>query len=127
MFNIIKDLPENVVGVEIHGKLTHEDYVDGLIPVFDKKIEQNKRIRVLCVIHSDFTGFELSAMWDDATYGLKHWNDISHMALVCDQPVWIKGGAALFSPFFPGEMRSYDLLELDTAKKWISGQESLAA
>ncbi len=120
MFNVIKDLPENVVGVEIHGKLTHEDYVDGLIPLFDKKIAQCKSLRVLCVINSDFTGFELAAMWDDASYGLKHWRDISHMALVCDQPVWVKGGAALFAPFFPGEMRSYDLLELEQAKKWIS-------
>ncbi len=120
MFNVIKDLPSEVIGIEIHGKLTHEDYVGGLIPLFDKKLEQHKPMRVLFVIGSDFKGFELAAMWDDATYGLKHWSDISHIAVVCDQPSWIKSAMALFSPFFPGEVRNYDLLELDAAKKWLS-------
>ena len=127
MFNIIQNLPENVLGIEFHDKITHEDYINGLIPAFDEKLKKHKRIRVLSVIYPDFKGFELAAMWDDATYGIKHWGDVSHIAVVCDGPVWIKSSMALFSPFFPGEVRNYDMVEMEQAKTWICSPESLAA
>ena len=127
MFKMIENLPEDVLGIELHGKITHEDYINGLIPAFDAKFEKYKPLRVLTVIAPDFEGFELAAMWDDATYGMRHWSDISHIAVVCDGPPWIKSSMALFSPFFPGHVRNYDLVELEQAKKWVIDPESLAA
>ena len=126
MFKIIENLPDNVLGIEVHGKLTHKDYADGFIPLFDARLEKQKPMKVLCVIESDFEGIELAAMWDDTAYGIKHWRDISHMAMVCDLG-WIKSMMAIFSPFYPGEIRSYNLFEVAQAKKWICKPESLAA
>lgn len=127
MFRIIEDLPEDVLGIGFHGKITHEDYVDGFIPLFEEKLEKHNPLRILTLIHPDFEGFEIAAMWDDATYGLKHWRDISHIAVVCDGPIWIKSSVALFAPFFPGEVRSFDMAEMGTAREWISAPDSIAA
>lgn len=123
MFKIIQNLPDDVLGVEFHGKITHEDYIKGLIPAFDKKFAAEGDLRVLSVVMPDFQGFEIAAMWDDATYGLRHWRDISHIAVVCDQPAWIKNSVSLFKPFFPGAVRSFDMAELEQAKAWISAPE----
>ena len=39
---------------------------------------------MLYVIGKDFTGFELEALWDDSVFGIKHWQDFSHVAVVTD-------------------------------------------
>jgi len=127
MFRVIENLPEDVLGIGLHGKITHEDYVDGIIPMFEEKLEKHRPLRVLTLINPNFEGFEIAAMWDDVTYGLKHWGDISHIAVVCDGPSWIKSSVALFAPFFPGEVRSYDMEEMGIAREWISDPKSLAA
>lgn len=126
MFKIIDGLADDVLGIEISGKLTHEDYINGFIPLFDEKLEKHEPLKVICVIGDDFNGMELAAMWDDATYGIKHWRDISHMAVVSDMG-WMKSMMAVFSPFYPGELRSYSLAELDKAKDWVSTSDELAA
>ena len=119
MFNLIENLPDNVLGIEIHATLTHQDYINRFIPLFDGKLEQHAPLKVLCIISDDFDGMELAAMWDDASYGIKHWNDISHMAVVSDID-WIKSMMAAFSPFYPGEVRSYNLEDISQAKEWIA-------
>ncbi len=127
MLKTIQDLPEGVLGVEISGKLTHEDYVEQLIPAADAVLAKHKPMKMLCVIGPDFTGMEYSAMWDDATYGIKHWHDFSHFALVTDEN-WIRTMTNLFGPIFPGEVKLFDFNQLEDAKNWIaSGQQKEAA
>ena len=128
MFKVIEGLPENTVGFEISGKLTHEDYVDGMLPLCDEMLKKHKQGKMLSVMTEDFTGMELSAMWDDMTYGLKHWHDLSHIAAVTDVG-WLRNMAAVMTPFFPGEVKIFKLAEIAQAKAWIADPdgESLAA
>ncbi len=119
MFRIIENLPDDVLGISFHGKVTHEDYVDGVIPAFEEKLKEHEVIRALVMIHPDFEGFEIAAMWDDMSYGIRHWKNVSHIAMICDGPSWLKSAVAVFAPFFPGEVRYYDLSDMDKAKAWI--------
>ncbi len=119
MFRKIENLPDDVLGISFHGKVTYEDYADGVIPAFEEMLEKHDVFRVLIMIHPDFEGFEIAAMWEDMSYGLRHWKNVSHIAMICDSSSWVKSAMAVFAPFFPGEVRSYDLEEMDKAKAWI--------
>ncbi len=126
MFKTIDDMPENVVGFEVSGKLTHEDYVDGMLPLCDEMLAKHKSVKMLLVIDESFTGMELSAMWDDMNYGLKHWHDMSHIAAVTDIS-WMRAMMAVMTPFFPGEVKFFKLAEVEQAKAWVLESESVAA
>lgn len=119
MFRIIEGLPANVMAIEASGKVTHEDYRDTLIPKAEAMMGQGP-IKMLYIIGKEFTGFELEALWDDSAFGVKHWNDFSHIAMVSDHP-WLNAMVSMFKPFFHGDVRLFKLAELPAAKDWIKG------
>jgi len=119
MFKFIEGLPPDVMAIEASGKVTHEDYRNTLIPKAEAMMAKGP-IRMLYVIGKDFTGFELEALWDDSVFGLKHWHDFSHIAVVTDH-AWLSAMVNMFKPFFHGEVRLFRYAELPAAKDWIMG------
>jgi len=119
MFTFIDGLPEGVLGMESAGKITHEDYRDRLIPRAEAMMAKGP-IKALAVIRNEPTDFSPEAIWDDQKFGFKHWNDVSHIAIVTDH-AWIRFVAAMFAPIYPGHMKTFTLSELDAAKAWITG------
>jgi len=123
MFKLIEGLPQNVLAIEASGKVTHEDYRSILIPKAEAMMSKGT-LRMLYVIGNEFVGFELEALWDDGKFGLKHWHDFSHIAVVADQ-AWLRATVSMFSPFFRGEVRIFQVSELAAAKTWITENEPL--
>ncbi len=117
MLKIIEGLPADVLAIEASGKVRHEDYRDMLIPKAEAMMGHGP-IKILYVIGKEFTGFELEALWDDSAFGIKHWHDFSHIAIVSDH-AWMKTMIHMFKPFFHGNIRQFDLAELSAAKDWI--------
>ena len=72
MLKILEGLPNNVLGVSGEGKITGKDYETVLIPAIAEKLKANKKLRMLYHLGINFTGFDLSAMLDDAKMGMKH-------------------------------------------------------
>ena len=68
MLKLIKGLPQDVLGIEAAGKVTHEDYRKVLIPAAEM-LMTNGSIGILYVAGPDFSGYELEALWDDAAFG----------------------------------------------------------
>ena len=66
MLKIINDLPPNVLGVSAEGKITRKDYETILIPAVEEKLKTHKKIPRLYDMGKDYTGFDFSAMIDDA-------------------------------------------------------------
>ena len=118
MFKFIEGLPPDVMAIEASGKVTHEDYRSTLIPRAEAMMTKGP-IKMLYVIGRDFTGFELEALWDDSVFGIRHWHDFSHIAVVTDH-AWLSAMVNMFKPFFHGEVRLFGLSELPAAKDWIS-------
>src|SRR5579872_4485013 len=118
MLKFIEGLPPDVMAIEAIGKVTHEDYRDKLIPRAEAMVAKGP-IRMLYVIGKEFTGFELEALWDDSVFGIKHWLDFSHIAVVTDH-AWLSGMVNMFKPFFHGEVRLFSLSESLAAKEWIT-------
>jgi hypothetical protein len=118
MLTLIEGLPPEVMGIEAVGKVTHEDYQNILIPKAEAMMAKGP-IKMLYVIGAEFTGYELEALWDDSTFGAKHWRDFSHVAVIADQ-TWVRGLVSMFKPFFPCEVRLFRLADLAAAKAWIA-------
>jgi hypothetical protein len=119
MLKIMSDLPGNVLGVSAEGKITGTDYETVLIPAIEKKLKEHKKIRMVYDLGSSFTGFDLSAMLDDAKMGMKHLSAWDRIALVSDHEM-INTFAKFFGHMLSCELRIFKNAELEEAKKWIS-------
>ncbi len=118
MFKFIEGLPQDVLAIEAVGMVTHEDYKRVLIPKAEAMMSKGA-IKMLYVIGKEFTGFEVGALWDDSAFGLRHWHDFSHIAVVADQPL-LRAVVGMFKPFFHGDVRLFSLAELPAARSWIT-------
>jgi hypothetical protein len=111
-------LPSNVLAIEAIGKVTHADYRDTLIPKAEALLAKGA-IKILYIVGRDFEGFEIKALWDDGAFGIKHWREFSHVAVVGNQ-AWLRATICMFKPFIPAEVRFFGLSELSGAKNWIA-------
>ena len=123
MLKIINDLPNNVLGISADGKITGTDYETVLIPALEEKLKANKKIRMLYHLGTNFTGFDLSAMLDDARMGMKHLSAWEKIALVSDHEM-INTFAKFFGYMLSCELRIFKNTELENAKKWITENKS---
>jgi len=118
MLKIMNDFPDNVLAVSAEGKITGTDYETVLIPAIEEKLKTNKKIRMLYQLGSNFTGFEMSAMLDDAKMGMKHLSAWDRIALVSDHQM-INTFAKFFGHMLSCELRVFKNTELEEANKWI--------
>jgi hypothetical protein len=71
------------------------------------------------LIGKEYTDFEPEALWDDGTFAIKHWHDLSHLA-VASKHVWLNAMVSMFKPFLHGDVRRLELAELPAAKEWVT-------
>ena len=67
MFKLIEGLPPDMMAIEAVGEVTHEDYRNTLIPKAEAMMAKGP-IKMLYVVGSEFTGFDLEALWDDTEF-----------------------------------------------------------
>jgi hypothetical protein len=118
MLKVLDSLPGNVLTIEASGKVTHEDYRDTFIPNAEAMMARGP-IKFLYIVENNFEGFEIEALWDDGTFGIKHWRQFSHIAVVADQ-AWLRATISVFKAIIPAEVRLFGLSELSSAKNWIA-------
>ncbi|GAA4468079.1 STAS/SEC14 domain-containing protein [Novipirellula rosea] len=115
--NITETNDGQLIEVELTGKLTGTDY-DRFVPLTEQRIEQHGKIRLIVVL-TDFHGWEVAALWDDIKWDVKHFNDIQRLAIVGDSK-WEKGMSVFCRPFTTAEIKYFDLVNLDDARKWAA-------
>jgi len=96
---MIARLPEssgNVVGFRIQGKLTDEDYKEGLIPPLEQAIAENRKIRMLMLME-DFKGWTARGAWDDF-FNWPKFVAVERLAIVIDEN-WHDFMTSLFKAF----------------------------
>ena len=71
MIEFLSEGTGKVLGVKATGTLTNADYKDVLIPRLEKMFAEFGRLRILFYMDEGFTGWDLSAAWDDAAIALK--------------------------------------------------------
>lgn len=119
MIEQLNDLPENVVGFKASGKVTKDEYDTILIPVVDKMADATGKINYLFVLDTDISNLSAGAWYDDIKVGLKHLFQWHKIAIVSDQK-GVNKFTDIFGHLMPGEVKSFMLAELETAKTWLA-------
>jgi len=114
---------ERVVGLRASGRVSHDDYVEILIPVLEESLEKVKaeghKLRFYYEFAEDFDGYTAHALWDDAKIGGLHLHDFERIAVVTEHPM-ILGAVRLFGPLVSGLVRTWSLAERDQARAWVA-------
>jgi SpoIIAA-like len=121
MIELIEDMPTGTIGFTASGKFTRDDYREVLEPALRKAVESGE-IRMLFKL-TNFEGLEPAAWFDDIKTGLGlgigHHSAWKRSAIVTDVE-WIAKAYHMFAWVTPGEVRVYDLDQLDDAKNWVA-------
>lgn len=118
MIQFIKDLPENVVGIELNGEVTKEQY-DTVYPEVEKLARREGEINYLIVVKTEIKNLTLGVWWDDFKLALKHITKWHKVAIVSDEH-FIRNATDILGFAYPGDSKSFQLNELETAKQWIT-------
>jgi hypothetical protein len=121
MLTLIEDLPQDVVGVEAHGKVTAEDYERVLVPAVDAASARagDRGVRLLYVLGHEVPDYTAGAAWEDAKLGLWHLRSWERIAIVGDAD-WLRHAVHGFGWLMPGEIKVFALEELDIAREWVT-------
>jgi hypothetical protein len=121
MIERIDDVPAGVIGLRASGKLTKEEYESVLEPALREATESGGA-RVLFVL-PDFDGLDPGAWIEDVKTGLKveienrsAWKKLAFVSGVD----WVSKSMRLFAWAMPGELKVYDLDQLDEANSWVA-------
>ena len=115
-FNVTEIASQNVLEVEVNGKLTKEAYAE-FVPLTEKLIEQYGKVRLLVLLH-DFHGWDAGALWEDLKFDFKHFNDIERLAIV-GETKWEKGMSVFCKPFTRAAIMYFDASTLKNAQDWV--------
>ncbi len=121
MLELIDGLPEGVVGVQAHGRVSAADYEDVLIPAFSaaQAASDDGKVRVLYVLDGDVPGITAGGALKDAQLGLGHLRSWERVAIVTDAE-WIHHAIHALGWMMPGEVRAFGSDELDAARSWVT-------
>ena len=118
MIEFLSEGTGNVVGIRATGALNSSDYENILIPRLEKMFAEFGRLRILFYMDEGFTGWDLSAAWDDAALALKHRADFEKIA-VAGGPDWVAWCIRLSAFLISGEIRVFPKDHLQDAWNWV--------
>jgi hypothetical protein len=105
-----------ILEVDLHGRLTREDY-EKLGPSIEGLIREQGKICILVTMR-EFDGWDAGAFWEDLKWDAKHFNDIERLAIVGEES-WHKWMAGFCKAFTTAEVRYFTLNQLDEAHAWL--------
>src|SRR5712691_11337049 len=85
MIEIIKELPDNVVGIVARGRVTCDECNNVLRPAMEASLKRHGKIRLYYEIGSRFPG----AGWDDLDLGMDNRSQLERIAVVTDTG-WVR-------------------------------------
>ncbi|HEX3574927.1 MAG TPA: STAS/SEC14 domain-containing protein [Rhodopila sp.] len=110
--------PDNILAFVYRGHVTRADYETVLVPVVARALETQKRLRVYCVVESDFSGLDAGAVWEDLKVGIGHLTRWERVAVVTDVD-WIARSMRFFNFLMPCPMKAFPMAEAEQAREWI--------
>jgi hypothetical protein len=102
------------------GKLTDEDYKD-MMPRLEAVIAEHGGLRLYADLTA-FEGWDWRAAWDDVAFGIKHWNQVTKIALIGDA-AWQDLAAKIAEKLSPAEVRNFPADQAGAALDWINADK----
>src|SRR6516162_11662283 len=115
MIEIIKGLPNNVVGIAVNGRVTKKDCYDVLMPAMEKSLKRHDQIRLYYELNSRFPG----AAWDDLNIGIEHVPPCERVAIVTDVG-WIRYTVKALRFLISGEIQVFATDQASEGRAWIT-------
>lgn len=123
MIERLGGMPDGVLGFRATGKLTAEDYSEGMMPALRAAVASGE-MRIVYVLGDDFYGLDAGAMVEDVKSGFEitvgHRSAWKRLAIVSDID-WIRHSIHLLGWLAPGELKLFDLDRLVAATVWAAG------
>ena len=119
MIKELYDLPAKVIGFEVTGKVLAQDFLDVVLPAFERASEEGE-FRAVIVI-PQFGGMSSGALWEDLRLGVPHLRDWKKIAVVTDID-WIVHLTQLFGWMSPGEVKAFPIAERVEAINWVAAE-----
>lgn len=116
---VMEGLPDNVIGLSVHGVVGAKDYADTIVPLIDERLRRHDKLRLLYLVGPEFEAYTPGAVWSDARVGTMHLRDFEKVAVVSDVG-WIRHAVRLFAPLMPGHVHVFGNDALAEAKAWIA-------
>ncbi len=119
MLQLMKDLPQHIVGVRAVGQVSKEDYEQTLAPAIEKVSKEFGEIDLLMLLETDITNFSYGAWMQDAKLSLKHFGKWNKVAVITDQKA-IEKISHLLSFISPAEVKGFPVSDVELAKAWVA-------
>jgi len=117
MIELIEDLPRNVVGISVRGRVTSEECREVLLPAIAKSLRWRDTIRLYYELGSRFPG----SGWDDLDLGVENAARCERIAIVTDI-AWVRLTVKAIRFLIPGEIRVFSTIEANDARAWITAR-----
>lgn len=122
MIETLDPMPEGTIGFRATGHVTADEYRDVLLPPMRAAAEAGD-VRMVFAVGPGFEKFEAGALAQDTragiTLGIAHRHAWKRTAVVTDVE-WIVKAIHMFDWLTPGEVRVFDLEQLEDAKSWVA-------
>jgi len=118
-FDLVEDLPDDVIGLKARGIITSQDYTGQLIPLIEARLQKHDQLKLLMIFDDEFDSCSEGAAWDDMRFGFSHIGDFSKIAVVSDKD-WIRHSMKLFGPLIRSNVHIFDVADLAGARSWIT-------
>lgn len=118
MLDISKESYNNNLIIKVHGQLTPDDYTNVFVTRAEQLIAQYEKINILLEFCSDFSRWQLAAIWDDIKFYFKHRNDIAKLGIIGDSE-WTKWSSRHILPYIDGQYEVFTRGQKEKARAWL--------
>ena len=115
MIEMIKELPDNVVGIVAKGRVTNDECDSILKPAMEHSLKRHGKIRLYYEVGSRFPG----AGWDDLNLAIDHLPQWERIAIVTDTG-WVRHTVNALRFLIASEVRVFTMLEAEAGRAWIA-------
>jgi hypothetical protein len=123
MVELLTDLPPHVAAYKASGAIGKEEYEQVVMARVDEVAAKYGRINFLVLLETGMENYSIGAFIDYVKVSFEHFTKWNRMAIVSDQH-WVRVAYDTLSYIVHGEIRTYELKDLETAKHWVSGSLS---
>jgi hypothetical protein len=122
MIELVKELPDHVVGIVATGRVTNRECGRVLVPALQATLKRHRKIRLYYEINSRFPG----AGWENLTAGDPGSSPWERIAIVTDVG-WVRHCVNALRFLIPAEIRVFASVQASEARTWISALPEIDA
>ena len=116
MIQFLNSKKENLIALEVSGKVSKED-VEKIHPLIHDITIKNKKVDFYLELQ-DFHGYEIGGFWADIKIDSAHISDYGRMAIVGEKK-WQELVTQASDLFTGSEVKYFDFKDIELAKAWI--------